>query len=193
MAQQTAVTQNDIDAAADDFILYLKEKEKQCKTKLNASSTSNTSNLTDREQKLAKGLATYALLGERGRDWGPLISDESFTINSYSLRGRDLIGRLWIFASSLKDKEDQASAKDGMVNELLSCYNDYNYRVCNPGKMGRLCSSVLQGRLEGVKIEDHDKPLNLNQVVYGFLSRMRNERFRDLLSHLPDSLKITLI
>ena len=95
-------------------------------------------------------LAQNALFG--------LISGGSFSVGDRQISGRELIGRLWIFASRLTEQE-QKNAK----RSIISALNDSNTRngtVCNRGKTQRLVVAVLQGRLAGVKI-DID---NLEQV-----------------------------
>lgn len=100
-----------------------------------------------------KKLALHALLAPQqgGRDFGPLINKNQITIMGLKISGEEVIARLWVFASKLTEL-DQTLAKDGIIFGLKeSC--EEKFRVCNPGKVERLITAVLQGRLPGVEIE----------------------------------------
>ncbi len=99
-----------------------------------------------------KQLAEHALLGPPNpTDFGPFLDEKDITPMRIKISGKEVIGRLWIFASTLTEIE-QAMAKWGMVSALKESYY-MEGRVCNPGKLQRLIVSVLQGRFEGVNIE----------------------------------------
>jgi hypothetical protein len=100
-----------------------------------------------------KRLAKRALSApkEENEEFGPLISEEPFTILGLEISGKELIGRLWIFASGLTEP-DQTNAKDSMISALKDSYY-MGSRVCDQGKTQRSVVGVLQGRLEGVDIE----------------------------------------
>ncbi len=112
-----------------------------------------------------KKLAQHALRGPfNPADFGPLIDGNEFMIKGLKISGKEVIGRLWIFASNLTGL-DQAIAKEGMISALKESY-DMGGRVCQPGKVQRLIVSVLQGRLAKVNIElvegmKVDKPVAL--------------------------------
>lgn len=105
-------------------------------------------------------MAKRALLGEKGNEaFGPLIGGPKFTIRGLEISGEELIGRLWIFASTLK-ASDQENAKQSMISALTDSIrqdeNGKNQRVCHLGKTQRLLIGVLQGpgRFKGVNIDD---------------------------------------
>lgn len=101
-----------------------------------------------------KGMARDALLKAKGQNesFGPLLDGEEFSIIGLSVSGREVIGRLWIFASGLSEAEG-ALAKESMITALATSYYDLGGRVCNQGKTQRLLLGVLQGRLAGVSID----------------------------------------
>ncbi|NDE63959.1 MAG: hypothetical protein EB053_06360, partial [Chlamydiae bacterium] len=98
--------------------------------------------------------------------FGPLLDDQQFSIHGFMLEGKELIARLWNFISSLGLNE-QPLAKEGILTALSDSFAPGGDRVCNQGKTQRLCISVLQGRLNGVQIDDieipnHDLTTHLN-------------------------------
>jgi hypothetical protein len=104
-----------------------------------------------------KKLAKDALLLPRGEEgFGPLLKGGGFTILGKPITGEELIGRLWIFASQLNEKE-QTNAKRGMISALQNSYEN-GARVCNQGKTQRLIVAVLQGRLKEVDIDRVSMP-----------------------------------
>ncbi len=97
-----------------------------------------------------KRLAEHALQGPHdSADFGPLINGND-TIEGLGISGKEMIARLWIFASGLTELE-QAMAKEGIISALKDSYNVG--RVCQKGKVQRLIVSVLQGRLADINIE----------------------------------------
>lgn len=139
-AHQGAITNAQIDEAYMEFCIHLLTHE------------------TDKEKSI-KEKALKALAGEKkgGEPFGPFINPGSpFTLKGHSVDPQEFIGRLWIFANNLEDKKDRPLAILGMVNALADSVEDNGQRVCNGGKIHRLIVFVLQGRLAGVQIEDHD-------------------------------------
>ena len=116
----------------------------------------NLPSIDPKKEKAKKALLTPR---EENEPFGPLLGDGMFTILGYAVRGKELVARLWIFASSLQEPE-QENAKSGMVTALANSYES-GQRICNQGKTQRLAVAVLQGRLEGVKIDD-EAPLLLS-------------------------------
>ena len=66
--------------------------------------------------------------------------------------GKEIIAKFWYFIK--KYKTEKENLKESFINSILESYQT-DYVVCNPGKIQRMVSRVLQGRLEdknGVKI-----------------------------------------
>ena len=133
-----------------------------------------------------KSSAQHALLTEKrgGEEFGPLIDNEViFTIQGVELSGKELIGRLWIFASGLPEKE-QENAKESMISALANSYDDYG-RVCNQGKTQRLLIAVLQGRLAGVNIDSVRVKVSeaeAMQMFFGVEAHRLIENLEDLIA-----------
>lgn len=121
-----------INQAADAFVAYL-----------------NDSPVNDTDKQLAREALLTPIRDDE--QFGPLIEQENFILSGLEVSGRELIGRLWIFASQLDDP-DQTNVKRAMISALKDSYDIWG-RVCNEGKTQRLVLAVLQGRLEGVNIE----------------------------------------
>jgi len=164
---QTDLAQITIEAAKEAFVAYLNQLPESNK----------------------KTLARDALSGPKKRDepFGPLIDKEGFSILGLQLYGAELIGRLWLFASNLRESE-QSNAKESMVSALANSY-EHGDRVCNQGKTQRLAIGVLQGRLEGVQI-DNDQ-ITIDQVVNEFFLIEANQQI-DNLTDLFQAIKIFL-
>ncbi|MDE3046338.1 MAG: leucine-rich repeat domain-containing protein [Verrucomicrobiota bacterium] len=137
LQHQGKLSADEIEKAKDEFIGYL-----------------DASLIDEARKELARGALLKAK--EKGEVFGPLIDKGYFTILGSPMTGKELIGRLWIFSSQLKDSKDQTSAKNGMIFALQDSYDDFDgkkSRVCNQGKTQRLAVAVLQGRLVGVNID----------------------------------------
>ena len=132
-AGQQQITEDEITQALQEFESYL-----------------DTKRMNNEDKELAK----TALLKPQGEteSFGPLISETDFSIAGLNLSGKEVIGRLWIFASNLTEPE-QTNAKIGMISALKNSYDDTGERICNQGKTQSLAIAVLQGRLKGVNIE----------------------------------------
>ena len=134
---QTRLDADQINRQFEDFIRYfdgLAHSEKKAQA-----------NLALREPK------------RNQESFGPLLDDIQFSIHGFMLEGKELIARLWNFISSL-DLQEQPLAKEGIVTALSDSFAPSGDRVCNQGKTQRLCISVLQGRLNGVQIDDIEIP-----------------------------------
>ncbi len=128
---QDQISKDTINGAVREFTHYLEGREMNSKN---------------------KKLAQHALEGPFDKnDLGPLFDKKNITIKGLKISGEELIGRLWIFASGLKEPE-QTFAKEGIVFALEDSY-DMGGRVCNPGKVQRLIVRVLQGRFPGVEVD----------------------------------------
>jgi hypothetical protein len=113
-----------------------------------------------------KSKAHRALMVEKKANegaFGPLVGGEDFSVNGFCLTGKELVGRLWNFVSQCEEKE-QLQAKTGMINALAKSFEEA-FRVCNQGKTQRLLVAVLQGRLQGVNIDDVAPVLSPDQVL----------------------------
>ncbi len=151
---QGTISKDKVEKAVKDFTTYLDESKMDAKH---------------------KKLARHALSGAKQprENFGPLIDKENFSIFGLLISGEELIARLWIFASELKEPE-QKNAKYGMISALKDSYNDPSdgrSRVCNQGKTQRLMIAVLQGRLAGVNIElqEEMKP-GTSEAIRAFFS-----------------------
>jgi hypothetical protein len=112
-----------------------------------------------------KTLALTALLQPKAHpdDFPPLLDEEGFSCNGFSLTGKELIGRLWGFISGC-DEKNQNECKEGMLTALSTSFEGGNL-VCNQGKTQRLLIAVLQGRLKGVQIDDLAPVLSPDQAL----------------------------
>lgn len=96
----------------------------------------------------------------RNDDWVPLLVDNILLVDLQT-SGHEIVGRLWTFIESIKDENDKQTAIDSFIYALKDSFNENHERVCNPGKVQRLFIGVLQGRLQGVQIDDSiEIPLN---------------------------------
>jgi hypothetical protein len=102
-----------------------------------------------------------------------LLDEECFSCNGFSLTGKELIGRLWAFISGC-DGTNQDECKKGMLTALSTSFEGENL-VCNQGKTQRLLIAVLQGRLEGVQIDDLAPVLTPDQAVRLFFEDERRQ------------------
>ena len=135
-----------------------------------------------------KTLALRALLEPKVHpdDFPPLLDEECFSCNGFSLTGKELIGRLWGFISGC-DENNQDECKKGMLTALSTSFEGENL-VCNQGKTQRLLIAVLQGRLEGVQIDDLAPVLTPDQALsYFFDSEPRRQRIEDKLELLREA------
>jgi hypothetical protein len=125
-------------------------------------------------------LAIRALLGPRvaGAHFGPLLDGELFSVNRLSLKGDEVTGRMWLYASTHPKVEEQAQAKEGMIKALADSY-EHGSMVCNQGKTQRLAIRVLQGRLAGVNI-DGLKVITAEQVSAEFFQNETNQKIEKL-------------
>jgi len=163
--QQGPIKSTLIDQANREFIAYL-----------NASSRSLKQ----------KQLAQLALEGtpareEFGETFGPLIDEAGFSLNGFLVSGKELFGRLWIFASQLPEN-DQMNAKESMITELVNSYND-GTRICNQGKTQRLAIAVLQGNLPGAVIEEvraEGVPPPVTDIVREFFTKEAHTKIETL-------------
>lgn len=131
--------------AAEDCIAYLKkEKDKTEDVQL--------------KQKLEIALlALEAPIKQGGQDWGPLLTEPSQDPNESNLYlvGKEVLGRLWLYIQTIPDQADGENAIASLISALNSSTRSADgSRVCNPGKIERLFIAILQGRLEGVVIDD---------------------------------------
>ncbi|MCX6990969.1 MAG: hypothetical protein NTX49_07920 [Chlamydiae bacterium] len=134
-----AMTQQQIDQANREFLAYLRRRP---------ASANRT-------------LAERAFIGprDRGNPFGPLQPDATFTIHGLAIPGKEVVARLWRFSNTYVDRArganiegEKENARRAMVAALTGSY-DAHGMVCNPGKVQRLAVSVLQGRLDGVNID----------------------------------------
>jgi hypothetical protein len=131
--------------------------------------------LQDLPESDKKTLALRALLEPKVHpyDFPPLLDEEGFSCNGFSLTGKELIGRLWGFISGC-DEKNQDECKEGMLTALSKSFEGKNL-VCNQGKTQRLLIAVLQGRLEGVQIDDLAPVLTPDQAVRLFFEDERRQ------------------
>ena len=163
---QKHLTKDEVNRAKDRFIAYLE-----------TPSINST-------QKL---LAQRALLEPRknNEDFGPLISDQRFSILGLRITGEELIGRLWIFISHLTE-EEQTNATTSMISALIDSYSAPLVRVCNQGKTQRLIVAVLQGRLAGVNIEGDVISVSTSEAIEMFFNIEAHQKI-DTLKDLMEA------
>jgi hypothetical protein len=161
---QGSINEEQILAAKNAFTTYL-----------NASS--RTPDIKQKAQKALEGTPR-----SQHEAYGSLIDGVEFGLRGPTIRGEELIGRLWIYAMSLSEK-DSINVREGMISALANSYEFDGSRVCNPGKAQRLVIAVLQGNLKGVSIEEQRRenaPAPLNPSVTQFFNVEANRRIDNL-------------
>jgi len=106
--------------------------------------------------------------------WPPLLHNNTLhAIDGGNLRitGEELIARLWIFANEQKSETERENCRFGII-KALSDSIEHGGRVCPPGQTQRQVIAVLQGRLEGVNVDDVEviRTKTLNEHTAAFLS-----------------------
>lgn len=140
---------NDTDGLVMDFINFLEKQEDSEKKK-------NAKKALGFEPRLKDDFG--ALLGELYKD-PPVYFDE---ISSHlEISAKEFIARLWYYASNYKDamargkpadiRRHQRMAQEDIITALADSV-EYGL-VCNQGKLQRIGTEVLQGRLKGVEID----------------------------------------
>lgn len=112
--------------------------------------------------KTARETAQFVLNGisKTKNDFPPLFGDTSFTVAGLTFSGLELIARLWRFVDRFVDPNipnmelEKENARESIIRALCDCIESDNLRVCNPGKVQRLVVGVLQGRLQGVNVDN---------------------------------------
>ena len=166
--RQARLSFDEVDRATNEFIEYL----------------NNSSVAPDKKRR-----AQDALLKPRGSSEGfgalipPDLPDE-FSVQGLLTSGKELIGRLWIFASNLTEQE-QTLAKESMITALSESSDQNGERVCNQGKTQRLIVAVLQGRLDGVNIDEIPVQVSGAQALPMFF----NVKARQDIDNLEDLLE----
>ncbi len=89
--------------------------------------------------------------------WGPLLGDDTFTVMGFTMPGDEIVARLWRFSNTC-DETERENARQGMIAALSASF-EYGQRVCNPGKVQRLVTSVLQGRLDGATVDPESEEI----------------------------------
>jgi hypothetical protein len=161
---QGEITKVRIDKAVEDFNQYLNDHQ-----------------MNDQDKELAH----RALLAPRdaNKEFGPLISEVDFSVLGLVISGKELIGRLWIFASEIQEP-DQINAKDSIIFPLKNSY-EMQSRVCNQGKTQRLIVAVVQWRLLGVDIElTEEMKINKFQGIEMFFNIQAHQNIDDLATLL---------
>ncbi len=151
-AQGVDVHQGDRDQRVVAAINLLRERQGQIsRNRMTRAVQEFTKYLNEREMTSEhKRLAQHALQGpDDPADFGPLINGND-SIPGLGISGKEMIGRLWVFASGLTEL-DQTMAKEGIISALKDSQD--MGRVCQEGKVQRLIVSVLQGRFPGINIE----------------------------------------
>ena len=152
----------DIDKTLEDFYQYLEDLEKK-----NESS----------EQLVQKAKFILGLPVKKDSDFtqggfGPLRLDDSL-ITAYGLNmtRKEFIARLWFFASNYTDPrshntKEGENAQYAVVTSLAEAINEYKERVCDDGKLQRLFTGVLQGRIEEINVDGlTSEQLQLSKVT----------------------------
>ncbi len=147
LAHQKDLTKEQVASAYQAFRKFLGEY------KNNHIKKEGTEELIDSQYFIDR--ATVALDNNDLRDKGfrGLIHTTENLLNIPSLSGSDLIGRLWHFAENYKEENERNLIKDSIVTTLADCFNEFEQVVCDEGKIQRLMTRVIQGRLDGVHID----------------------------------------
>jgi len=119
---------------------------------------------TDKNQK-----AKIALYGPKPQNSPfPHLLDGEFSLRNFALTGKELIARIWSYImNQQKNPREQEICKNSMVSALSDSVED-GFLVCNQGKTHRLLIYVLQGRLEGVNIENVELPPTAQEALSFF-------------------------
>jgi hypothetical protein len=100
--------------------------------------------------------AIDSLMGpDKEHQWPALLGDH-FHLPGIEVKisGNNVFRQFWTFASTLKDLSDCENAKTSLFSALSdSIENDH--RICNPGKLQRMVTAVLCGRIEGVNLDEY--------------------------------------
>ncbi len=120
-----------------------------------------------------KAKAQQALNGQP-EIWPPLLHNNALhAVDGGRLRisGEELIARLWIFANEQNSDKERENCRFGII-KALSDSIEHGTRVCPPGQTQRQVIAVLQGRLEGVNVDDVEviRTKTLNEHTAAFLS-----------------------
>jgi hypothetical protein len=150
--QQGPLETNTIKEAVGNFIQYLNDNKGNAEIRAKAQQALNGPDET----------------------WPPLLHNHALhAIDGGRLRisGEELIARLWIFANEQKSETERENCRFGIM-KALSDSIEYGGRVCPPGQTQRQVISVLQGRLEGVNVDDVEvvRAKTLNEHTAAFLS-----------------------
>ncbi len=131
--------------------------------------------------------ARHALLGPTKNDeFVSLINTAypTFPIGTaLSTNGEEVTGRLWYFIQNIQDEKDRDIAAQSLVNALAESI-EHGRVTCQPGKLQRLLVAVVQGRLEGVHIDQEAPSLTPTQAFAQFMTREEHQHMTD-----PQALK----
>ncbi len=118
-------------------------------------------NYTTSQNATDAAVANRVLLGigRKTHDFGGLLQAKGLLIQGEMILPRTLLAHLWhfvtiSFAEVATDPKEVENAKKSIISALRDSIETDNHVVCDPGKLQRL-ASILQGRLEGAKIDSH--------------------------------------
>lgn len=109
----------------------------------------------------AKAIRALTGRGRTTNDFGALLQSAD------QLRVRTRLAHLWHFAiksSAVIGSNETRLAAESIITALADAVEADDHLVCNPGKHQRLATAVLQGRLQGVKIDDTPIPADVRLV-----------------------------
>jgi hypothetical protein len=136
----------------------------------------NTLENQAQSDKISKIRQTLGLENALEQGFGGLLNN-AYGITSLGLngmKGDELIGRLWHFASTYTGNEglsenqrekERKNAQASIFSALSNCVESDGHVVCDPGKLQRLAVSVLQGRLPGVNIDAERAQLTATETT----------------------------
>ena len=108
-----------------------------------------------------KEKAFDALYSPKIGEFGGLFIENDFTILNFPISGEEVIARLWRFCNQYIPSEnfdnveiERENGRVSMVGALGNSYHKMGGLICNQGKVQQLIVGVLQGRLDGVQIEE---------------------------------------
>lgn len=111
------------------------------------------------------------LAASQADGFGPLSADTLITSHNLNITGKEFLARCWHFiqhgefmgmtnADALA--KDRDNARVGLIKSLADAYEE-GAVICNPGKLQHIAVSILQGRLEGVHI-DQEVPIATQEI-----------------------------
>ncbi|KTC65021.1 Uncharacterised protein (plasmid) [Legionella adelaidensis] len=108
-----------------------------------------------------KKCARMVLGFQAASGFAPITADAIISSHGINITGREFFARLWHFinhgpfigmADEAALNKERENARVALITNLADAYEE-EHIVCNPGKIQRIATGVLQGRLLGVHVD----------------------------------------